>query len=260
MLSDLLRGPSPEWIELDLDGWLRVDSHDNVLTFGRAPNDLLLRRCVAGPPDLVYSLDELDCLRKLLRLRAQDAGNKLISLDVVEIAGHRVMVVIYSRPTDGMYWSELCFPFRDFRLDLQLCCRVRPGAPVGLRDISVFLTTSQRGEVDKETCQGFYRDLYEPELPGGPLLRTLADGEEWDALFPDHELSRLRSQLRTVCRSLRLHRFLQLAPAYTGQPESILDLLVRASTDLKLQRVREALSHFELAVLLAGTVDTQPSA
>ena len=45
-----------------------------------------------------------------------------------------------------------------------------------------------------ERILGWTQDPYDPTLDA-PLLRNLAEDEQYDAQFPDHPLSRLRSIL-----------------------------------------------------------------
>ena len=260
-------GPSPEWIHLDLDGWHELDRTATELVYGRAPNDLLILRCADGKPDLGYPLQDLCSLRKLSRLQAQETQNKLVSLDPLETRSLRGsplegggggcqrgsfkgLCAVYGKPSNGMYWAEACFPFLDFLLEVCFFCRVPRGEAVGLRDAAVFVQTSQAGLVHPETCEGFYEDLYEPELTEGPLVRSLADAEIWDDLFPNHELSRLRAHLRALKVSLGFHPFLEIAPRYTGQPTTLEDLLARGRADLKLNRLPKAADSFERALIL----------
>jgi tetratricopeptide (TPR) repeat protein len=268
MWQTILDGPCPEWIRLDLSGWHELDSTKNERVYGRAPNDLLILRCAPGKPALGYPLHDLANLRALSRLQAQEAENKLVSLEpmeVLESAGHLAssplsalstlrraegLCAIYGKPGNGMYWAEIHFPFLDFGMEICLFCRVPRGGVVGGRDAAVFLQTSQAGLVHPETCAGFYQDAYDPKLREGPLVRSLADSEIWDELFPTHEISRLRGHLRVLGRSLSLHPFLGIAPRYTGEPTTLDDLLGRARADLKLNRLEQAADNFELALAL----------
>jgi len=60
---------------------------------------------------------------------------------------------------------------------------------------------------------GWMQDPYGPTIES-PLLRNPAEDEQYDAQFPDHPLSRMRSVLRSVQSSLRLPPEIMNAPPF----------------------------------------------
>jgi hypothetical protein len=74
----------------------------------------------------------------------------------------------------------------------------------GLRETDVVLLLTSQGRLQRlESTPGgpafkdWFVDPYDPAYTG-PVLRSIADSEEFDNRIPDHPLSRLRRTLREL--------------------------------------------------------------
>lgn len=87
----------------------------------------------------------------------------------------------------------------------------------GIRDAIVFDQKMATGEVaiDVETkdIREWMRDPYDPSIVDG-FARNLSEAEEYDELFPDHPLSRLRPVLKHVQATLRIAEEVKRAPRF----------------------------------------------
>ena len=72
---------------------------------------------------------------------------------------------------------------------------------------------SGRVKVSEGKLLGWMQDPYDPTI-NMPLMRNLAEAEEYDAQFPEHPLSRLRLILLQLQPSIRLAAEVKSAPPF----------------------------------------------
>ncbi|CAN5906300.1 hypothetical protein BH11MYX4_BH11MYX4_32600 [soil metagenome] len=173
-------------------------------------------------PDIGADLGSLDSVRAFYRALAADAGLALIEVDTPEIDDRVATRTIFKAPQEptGMtYLGSITLPFRDFSFVLKMQCREH--GTTGMRDVVVLEAMLGKGQVtlrEDGTMKGWMQDPYDPSFQA-PLLRNLSDDETYDALFPEHPLSRLRSTLRALEPTLRLSGELKSAPPFVrSQP------------------------------------------
>jgi hypothetical protein len=77
--------------------------------------------------------------------------------------------------------------------------------------------TLEQNQQRKSEIHGWSQDPYDPAI-NAPLMRNLAENEHYDAQFPHHPLSRLRSVLRQLQPSLRLAPELKELPPFVYPP------------------------------------------
>jgi hypothetical protein len=106
--------------------------------------------------------------------------------------------------------GSITLPFRDFSYVLKVQC-METGT-TGIRESVVLAQMMASGQVKLQNSgpgpqqlriAGCMQDPYDPTT-SAPLMWNLAEDKQYDAQFPDHPLSRLRSVLRQVQPSLRL--------------------------------------------------------
>jgi hypothetical protein len=84
----------------------------------------------------------------------------------------------------------------------------------GVRDSKILDTLLKSGEVtigEKGRLQGWMQDPYDP-LATGAFARNRAESEEYDGHFPEHPLSRLRTILAHVQKTLTVSDEVKRAP------------------------------------------------
>jgi hypothetical protein len=100
------------------------------------------------------------------------------------------------------------FPLRDRSFVLSLYAVER--GMTGIRDTIMFSKLSLEGgavRVDEETRRmvGWTSDPYFPDFDG-PCLRNLSEDERYDADFPDHPLSIIRTELAALIPATRIEQ------------------------------------------------------
>ena len=160
--------------------------------------------------------DDLTALRANIREGFGGAG--LISADVEKyqpknssqnttksIRGMSIITKLPQIPK-GMSYNGLIFlPFKDFSYSIYV--RYEEAGTTGLREAIVLDLLMEEGAVTIDPnapppgLQGLAEDLYDKTLRG-PLVRSKCEREEYDHLFPDHPLSRVRACLVRIKESL----------------------------------------------------------
>jgi hypothetical protein len=159
----------------------------------------------------------LDRWRAARRDVANQDNGAIIEVEAVTIDGCAAIRDIMKSPqqSSGMsYYSTLTLPFRDFAYTVTLMCRER--GTTGMRDTAVFTVLMQTGAVrladGAEQPTGWMADPYDPSI-NTPPCRNRADDPEYDAMFPDHPLSRARRLMRQIESTMRLADAVRSAPA-----------------------------------------------
>jgi hypothetical protein len=120
--------------------------------------------------------------------------------------------------TGMTYIGSITLPFGNFSYVLKVQC-METGV-TGLRESLALPQMMASGRVKLQEGSdgapqllGWMQDPYAPTI-SMPLMRNLAEDEQYDAQFPNHPLSRLRSALRRIQSSLRLAPDLKDAPPF----------------------------------------------
>lgn len=74
-------------------------------------------------------------------------------------------------------------------------------AQEGKLELGMFDHPDEKGAIGQ--VKGWFQDPYDPDYTG-PVLRTIADDEAYDAILPNHPLSRMRRTLSQLRQSARL--------------------------------------------------------
>jgi hypothetical protein len=159
-------------------------------------------------PDVRPVAAELDKIRAKSRAEATKHGGAIVEVDLCTIAGHpgiREILKMPRKPAGMSYSGAFSLPLPDEAYLLTVTCFER--GITGLRDTAIFTKLLQTGEIrvgeDGVLPANWMCDPYDPAITGPPA-RTRADDEAYDALFPEHPLSRVRALLRQIGGSLRL--------------------------------------------------------
>jgi hypothetical protein len=161
-------------------------------------------------PDIQAALDDIDELRRFYRRTVTTSGLGMIEVDTLRIDGCTAIRTVFKvpqQPTGRTYLGALTLPFRDFSFVAKAQCPEY--GMTGLRDTVVLNEMLASGRIKPDESNkdgaipGWMRDPYDLAVVG-PMLRNLAEDEEYDTRFPDHPLSRCRALLHRLQDSLKL--------------------------------------------------------
>jgi hypothetical protein len=152
------------------------------------------------PPDLKTAT--VTTLRDQYRDGVLKAGGALVSAEVGQVAGHGCITTVFKFPqSTGMaYVASLTWPFSQHSLVLKVQCA--ESGPTGVREAALLPSFMDAHPFDpSERPNAWMFDPYRPDRSDG-LMRTIADDEKYDPVFPDHPLSRARATVRTVAETV----------------------------------------------------------
>jgi hypothetical protein len=104
------------------------------------------------------------------------------------------------------YAGSIIIPRRDFSYVVQI--HAREVGMTGLRENLLVLRSDMASIREDAEERGIMPDPFELGFP--------FDREEYDALFPDHPVSRVRQHLRTLTTSLRIAAPVKAAAPFKG--------------------------------------------
>lgn len=171
------------------------------------------------PPNIEADISDLDAVRAFYRDSVTAAGLGLIEVETFQTDGCAAVRTIFKAPqqSSGMtYIGSLTLPFRDFSYVVKVQCAEH--GVTGTREAVILNTLMASGQITLNgsvdgKIPGWMQDPYDPKADA-PLLRNLAEDEQYDAQFPEHPLSRVRSVLRQVQPSLRVAPEVKNAPSF----------------------------------------------
>jgi len=160
-------------------------------------------------PDISASLDSVDDLRNFYRSSAMAAGLAVIEIERLLVQGLVAIRTVFKAPQEpsGMtYMGAITLPFREFSYVIKVQCAEH--GVTGVREVALLAEMAGAGQLDlanisRGEWSGWMQDPYDASVRA-PLMRNLAEDERYDARFPDHPLSRVRSILGHVQSSLRI--------------------------------------------------------
>jgi hypothetical protein len=176
----------------------------------------------AIPPDIAADTSQLAALRAFYRSHHASVGAVLISLETIRIDTCLVVSLITKipqQPSGMTYIGSVTIPFRDCSFVVK--AEAREHGTTGIRDTLVADEMMQAGvvsiDVEAGLIRGWTKDPYDSTLCDGPYP-NLSEAEAYDARFPSHPLSRVRSLLKQITQSLQLSRQLRTLPPFVYPP------------------------------------------
>lgn len=206
-------------ISFDTSGFEPQGERDGARVWWTSAGDGIGLYYFNKSPDIGADLHSINDVRTFFRNRSVNQGLGMIEVETPQIDGCLALRTIFKSPqqrTGMTYVGSIILPFRDFSYVLKVQC-METGT-TGIRESVVAAQMMASGQVKLQKSgpgpqqlriAGWMQDPYDPMTSAplttsAPLMWNLAEDKQYDAQFPDHPLSRLRSVLRQVQPSLRL--------------------------------------------------------
>lgn len=199
-------------LSFDTGKWTLVSPHDGRSEKWRDQNgvQLIIDR-IGFDRDLHPLLDDEGAVRAYYRDCLASQGIGIVECGLTRVSGHRAVRTIGKMIAPGkpaLYIGTLAIPLSDRSFVLSLYAVER--GMTGIRDTIIFSKLSLEGgtvRVDEDTGRmvGWASDPYFPDFDG-PCLRNLSEDERYDADFPDHPLSIIRTELAALIPATRIEQ------------------------------------------------------
>ena len=198
-------------IQFDTGGWRSVGAPGDVLEWRDALGNRLRVCFQSRPAEHLAEPLGIGSLRAFCRRRAAAGGGAIVSVETVDIAGIQCLKVIdkYERRPAYDYEGAITIPLANSHFAIVMDASEH--GTTGVREAVVTSQLLMRGELDLSgltageskpvPIPGWFRDPYDPGYDGR-VLHSLSDDARLDALFPDHPLSRIRSCLARIQRTM----------------------------------------------------------
>jgi hypothetical protein len=204
-------------VSFDTAGFGAPEDRDGIRVWYSATGDPVGLYYFSVPPDIDADLDDVESVRAFYRASSSQAGVAIIEVDAPLIHGLRcvrAIIKVPQQPSGMTYLASLTLPFRDFSYVLKVVCVER--GTTGVRDAVVFgqflgtggISVSPDGRLD-----GWMADPYDSSVEA-PLMRSHAEGPEYDAQFPEHPLSRARRILGHIQTTITIESDLRTSPSF----------------------------------------------
>ncbi len=183
--------------------WTLLEEGESVAQFTNPLRDLLSIHHFAIKPDIEADVSDTDALRKIYRNVAESNGLAMLEVDSTQIAGLVAVKTLFKvrlQPRGLGFMGSYTFPFADHSYVIKV--QSEEQGITGLRETAVLHKTL--GGVDGfGELQGWQQDPYEPSRKGA-FMRNRADDPEYDSMFPDHPLSKVRGYLAELAEKLEV--------------------------------------------------------
>ena len=182
-----------------------------------ATGDLIALYLFPIPPDIAAPLDDIDGLRDFYRSIASSTTLGVIEVDSFSVSSLHVVKTIFKAPQapSGMlYLGTLTIPFRDFSYVIK--CQYAETGVTGIRDTSVLqqmLANSELVMNEQGEMVGWMRDPYD-ETVQSSVMMNCAEEKKYDQEFPNHPLSRVRTDLDAIVSTLSFDTDMNQYPPY----------------------------------------------
>lgn len=217
MISNQTIQPGLSAVQVDATSWSEFAADTQRIVWITDDDDVVSLNYFERPPDLVAPPHDIEAIREQYRTMVGDTGG-IVELEtdfVDELPAVRSVLKLAQQPAGRTYIGALTVPRAGFSHVLKVECVERE--PIGTREMAVFMRLASQGRVQFATLdlpsEGWAVDPYDPGHDA-LVLRTRADDDLWDALYPDHPLSRCRRILQRLRDTTRLADVVRFAPPF----------------------------------------------
>ena len=163
------------------------------------------------PPDITAKDDSEKSLQDNYRNVAVEAGGAIIEVSKLKIDSYTVLKTIFKfklSPSGVVYIGSYTIPFEKCSYVIKIQCPEI--GTTGVRDSTVFELALKKGlvEISNKTVKGWMKDPYDENIDL-PYMMNLSEKEEYDKMFPEHPLNRLRKYLLDVEKTISIDKKLK---------------------------------------------------
>src|SRR5262249_42944779 len=162
--------------------------------------DVLSAAFIHSPTDIPPVNNQV-ALRSYCRNLAASNSGGIVSVDAIEVSGVPAFQLIYKREQWPAYIYTGMLVATVANLQYVLTAVLGEHGTTGVREAVVTAQLAEEGKLEIENFEspdasgatgrikGWFRDPYDPQYRG-IVLRSIADDERYDSMFPEHPLSR----------------------------------------------------------------------
>ncbi len=207
--------PSVEDLQFDTTGWEpRPEPIESRRAWVNLFGDVLSLRYNAGVPK-VPSLFRQQALRDYYTQQIAPSRGCILSLDLMHVKGLAIGKLIFKTPqAEGTwgYMGSLTLAYKDFSYTIRMQSMDGPGDEARSHHVWNELHENLPADANPLSLWFGHAGLTEEDI----VRPCLADGDQWDALFPTHPLSRLRSELARIVPTLIVSRDVKNSQPHRG--------------------------------------------
>lgn len=193
-----------EDIQFNSIGWLPHQTAEHCVVWKNSQGDLLTKCFYPSPPRMPGLFRTQDLLNYYQQLVSAEQG-AIISAELLHFKGTAISKLLFktwATEEHYRYVGRLTLAYRDFSYTISLEACEQPGDEVRVQRAWQAFEASQPAGTDL-IASWFGEPTPEEEYP---IRRTPADDLEWDREFPQHPLSRLRTELSRLLPTLQIGR------------------------------------------------------
>jgi hypothetical protein len=211
--------PGLESVAFATDGWTLFHEDELSREWRNSSADVLSVHYFAKPPDIAGPLSRMDIIRNDYRAIVAQSGGSLVEVQGDELGELTALRTILKFPQDphGMsYIGAWTIPRDSFSFVIKICCAEH--GTTGFRDSTVWARLHSDGELKlapDDPLANWFQDPYDSTVRG-PTLRNRADDEKWDPIFPQHPLSRARTCMAQIRRSIQFDESVRGSEPFLG--------------------------------------------
>jgi len=196
--------------------WAFSHAGEGIAIFQNSAGDTLSINYFGKVPDIAADINDAAALRSFYRTAAEAGGIAMLEVDPIQIAGVaavRTLLKARMEPRGFVFIGCITLPFAKNSYVIKV--QSLEHGITGIREAAVMAMQAKPIEVDEETGKlvGWEQDPYDP-LHKGVFMRNLADAQSYDAQFPDHPLSKVRSYLLELSGQLRVAQDISSAKTF----------------------------------------------
>jgi hypothetical protein len=217
-------------IDLTADQWHFFKEEAPTRLWGNPYRDFMQQRLILEPPgDLPPNYPNIETQRAFFKELAKQVGGAVLaieSLRVGTVEGFSTLFKFKSpqHATGYMYLGTLMFTFDRFFCSFQFQADEHPNGTSGTREAAVYIDLKVKGKLPPEVLEAEKQpptvinsmEEFVKLKREAPVENRYADAEEYDSLFPDHQLSRVRRYMKRVAETIDFDDEVKQAKPFRG--------------------------------------------